>query len=394
MLRPYPGLLAMFPLLAACTESNGDGAGGATSASGATTTTERAATATQATSAAPAASTSQAGQSTGTGIPAGRVAAFVAQGHKGRTTISCDGGRTWVGNHSDDDALRCFEGNDCDHDPGAGRGLAYGAGLWVATFGWGAPGTVKVSSDGVTWETVLSDTGTYADIAFGNDVFVANAGKPDVSADGRTWTPAEGDLGLSINTRAIGFSPVMGGRFVVTGESGENRDIVVSADAGQTWSHASDRPDECVSYVRGIASNTTTFVLASGNGFVCTSTDGGDSWSAVSVSDGLTSPPIWTGDAFMVWNRNRVFTSADGTSWDEQEVTPSSVSIGPVARGDDGTFVAANDGWMVWYEEQELYRSTDGIVWEVLDKTAFTGSHPINFIEFGYAEPSADCPLP
>src|SRR5262245_52167588 len=69
----------------------------------------------------------------------GLVPVFVAQGHVGRTTISCDDGRTWVGNRSDDDSIRCFSGVDCDHHPGAAHGVVFGHGWFFATFGWGQP---------------------------------------------------------------------------------------------------------------------------------------------------------------------------------------------------------------------------------------------------------------
>jgi hypothetical protein len=66
--------------------------------------------------------------------------------------------------------------------------------------------------------------------------------------------------------------------------------------------------------------------------------------------------------------------------------------IGPVARRDAGTFVAVNDGRQQWYEKQSFYRSTDGVTWDALEPGAFVGSHPMTFISFGMAEPSAMCP--
>lgn len=64
------------------------------------------------------------GGSTETGEPTpDGVPMFVAQGHAGRTTISCDDGLSWVAHQSDDDTLDCFDPYDCDHDAGAGRGI-------------------------------------------------------------------------------------------------------------------------------------------------------------------------------------------------------------------------------------------------------------------------------
>ena len=74
--------------------------------------------------------------------PAGTVPMFVAQGQAGRTIISCDDGRTWVADRSDEAWGYCSD-HDCDHGPGAGHGIT-----------WGAPGALKRSRDGVTWESL------------------------------------------------------------------------------------------------------------------------------------------------------------------------------------------------------------------------------------------------
>ena len=94
---------------------------------------------------------------------------FVAQGLMGRLTVSCDDGHTWIANQSWDlagDALVCGSTEpvdcyadsstcsylgwngcvtgtcDCLHHPGFSKGVAYGNGHFVATFGWGHPGSV------------------------------------------------------------------------------------------------------------------------------------------------------------------------------------------------------------------------------------------------------------
>jgi hypothetical protein len=70
------------------------------------------------------------------------VPVFVAQGHQGRITRSCDDGQTFPFDHSNDDEFRCFidAEHDCDHSELAGRGLAFGQGSFVAAWGWGHPG--------------------------------------------------------------------------------------------------------------------------------------------------------------------------------------------------------------------------------------------------------------
>ena len=95
-----------------------------------------------------------------------RVPVFVAQGHMGRTTVSCDLGRSWTADRSNADGPVCAS-MDCDHDPGAGRGVVYGDDWFFATFGWGPAGQVFRSRDGIDWTAVSEDT-TYAGLAIGN----------------------------------------------------------------------------------------------------------------------------------------------------------------------------------------------------------------------------------
>ncbi len=331
------------------------------------------------------------GGSGGGGAPEGLVPVVIAQGHMGRTAISCDGGETFVADQSQDDAYRCWSSpdTDCDHNPYAGRGLAYGNGVWVATFGWGAPGTLRRSTNGVDWEVVQADTPTYADVAFGKGVFVANGSPTRLSTDGLTWTDG-GSLDLSINTRAIAYVPHGEGVFIVTGESGDQRDIVLSED-GVEWRHASVRPAECGQYVRNLQYGGGVVALFSGAGHVCTSSDGGDTWELHLVNDFLTSHGVWTGSEFFVWAGSTLFRSSDGAAWTSQAGSPAGVSLdGPVALTAGGVFVAVDQTWDGYYEEQGFVHSADGVSWQTASE--FAGGHPIGFLDFGYAAPSAACP--
>lgn len=324
--------------------------------------------------------------------PVEQVEVFLAQGHYGRTTISCDDGKTWVQDRSADDAARCFvDGLDCDHDALAARGIAWGDGAIVLTWGWGKPGTLVRSDDAAEFVPVLADTPTFADVAFGNGRFVANNSQTRISDDGGlTWQDG-GPLGIGINTRAIEFVPQGGGVFIVTGESGEQRAIVRSPD-GVTWTPASQRPPECGAAVTGVAHGDGVTVIASGKGFVCRSTDAGDTWTQVPVGPRFTSPPLWTGAEFFVYDGNVLHRSATGEAWASVPLAPASTSIGRVARSPGGTFVAVNDGWQTWYEKQRFFRSTDGVTWDPLPVDAYAGSHPIYFMAHGTVPAGLGCP--
>jgi hypothetical protein len=323
------------------------------------------------------------------------VGVFVAQGHEGRITRSCDDGRTFPYNHSQDDAYRCFidDEHDCDHSEFAGRGLAFGAGSFVATWGWGHPGKLQRSTDGKTFTDVMTETPTFADVAFGNGTFVACGNPTPISSDGTSWEMG-GELTFSFNYRGIEFVPAGGGTFIVTGESDEQRAISYSHD-GKTWLEPSQRPDTCGQDLRGIAGSDAVIIIASGRGHVCRSLDGGDTWSQKQVTERFTSQPVWTGSEFWVYSGNQRFKSPDGDEWSSQPITPNDIQIGNLARSPAGTLVAANDGWEVWYDEQRMFRSTDGVTFTVLEpEIAITGSHPINFVSFGYLPASADCVAP
>lgn len=328
-------------------------------------------------------------ETTGEPIPPGFVPAFVAQGHMGRTTISCDEGRTWIADQSLDDGVRCFEGIDCDHHEGAGTGITFGDGVIVATWGWGTEGRVQTSEDGVEWTDVLTGP-TFAGTAYGNGVFVAGARSPwRGSASGEGWVDL-GDSGLTEWTpRGTGFVPYEGGLFVIGGGGGGTSDLVLSASDGDDWWHPEAFPAQCGDSIRGITYGAGAIVIArggDGTADLCVSSDGGQHFDAIDLAEAPSGPPLWSGDELVVFSSSTRFTSLDGSQWSGQPITPG-VSLGSVARSSQGTYVAQRDGWLVWYEQQELYRSEDGLSWETLAPGTFAGSHPIRHIRAGYLRP-------
>lgn len=356
--------------------------------------------------------------STGPGVRAAPV--FFAAGDVGRTTFSCDGGQSWTGNRSydlDGDPLVCGEVQpvvcyddasgcqlldgetceqqasscDCDHHPGAVQGIAHGDGWWVASWGWGPPGSVRRSQDGMTWETVIEGT-TFGGLAYGNGTFLAGDRQPLVSSDGgETWTeaaPADFQAGNGetiYNLRQLAFAQATGGHFVAIATSGDNLDIMLSSDEGASWWRPEQRPEACLQNNQGILSSPDTIVLLGADGDVCTSTDGGQSWSIAAEFAG-GGPGVWDGTRFRTWTGGMAYASEDGLSWTAEPMLPD-LSLGTVAV-DPATeiMVAVRGGWQNWYERQEFYRSEDGVNWTVLDGGAFEGSHRIRHIAFAQAE--------
>ncbi|MEZ4439763.1 MAG: hypothetical protein R3B72_11780 [Polyangiaceae bacterium] len=385
----WAGSLALI-VAAGCTgEPGGSGGGGTESGSG-TGTASGSGTGAGTGSGTTAGTTTGTGTNTGTGVgqPTG-LPMFVAQGHFARTTLSCDDGDTWVANQSSDDTARCWSNNnqpDCDHAPDSARGIAYGEGWFVATFGWGPPGQIRRSRNGVDWEPVTSDT-TFAGVAYGDGVFLAGANVPRRSTDGAaTWT----ELGYVVdqNVRRTAYVAEGGGLFVMATDG----PLLLTSDAGDNWWEPSQLPAGCgqnIMFSGGIVSGNGVIVVLGGDGLACRSTDGGQTFTSTTVASNIGSDLIFTGSEFMAWSYGERHTSSDGASW---TTTPSdAIDVGPVARSDDGTLVAVNGGWQVWYEQQRFFKSSDGLTWTALDGAAYVGSHPIFDVVFGYGEGSSAC---
>jgi len=321
--------------------------------------------------------------------PAGTVPMFVAQGQAGRTIISCDDGRTWVADRSDEAWGYCSD-HDCDHGPGAGHGITWGDGWFFASFGWGAPGALKRSRDGVTWQSVIDGT-QFGGVVFGDGRLVAADRQGRYSDDlGDTWRDfARVELdGWTV--RSAGFVPYGGGRFIMYADN----ELVVSTD-GSTWTKPSSIPAACKAggYQGRILYGNGTIVMTPNDAPVCYSTDGGETWSTSPDAGFLRSNGVWTGSEFLAWSYGTVYRSVDGRNWTSSDTVPKDIDFGVTAISDTGTIVGVSSGWQQDYDAQVFYRSEDGVHWEALPSRDYVGGHPIRVIAFGHGRPSTQCPL-
>jgi hypothetical protein len=315
---------------------------------------------------------------------------FVAQGIAGRTLISCDDGRSWVADQSDRGWKYC-DSNDCSHDSGAGKGVIWADGWFFLTFGWGAPGSIRRSRDGVTWESMLVGE-NFGGITYGNGRIVAAHKYGRYSDDlGETWPDPRIASISGKNVRAATFVPHGAGLFLIAASSSSTSEIVYSSD-GIYWSAPDSLPAACAQEIR----NSQRFVYgngiiatAGGNGVICRSTDGGRTWTSKSISNGLGGGAVWTGSEFMTWDDGTVFRSTDGDTWTEADTVPNDLDVGAVAISDSGTIAVID---REHYENQRAYRSVDGVHWEELPESAFMGGHPMRAMTFGYGQPSEHCP--
>lgn len=353
-------------------------------------------------------------------IDPGTIPIFVAQGSMGRTVISCDDGQSWVANHSwdvDGNALmcgrpqpvrcwedtcsylqdaQCIDAQCCNDTADESKGVAFGGGRFAATWGWGMAGALGASVDGVDWS--FAPGGSYGGIAYGLGRFVAASREPVWSSDGVDWQPTEpadfqnaGGADLwSVRSFAYGDYQD-GGRFVAVA-TGDGHDILVSSD-GQSWWRPSVIPPDCGTdtfFYGSILGGNDVFVIVGQPGTVCRSTDGGDTWAMASTGLAeILSHGVWTGSEFQYWGDDGTMTtSTDGLDWVNTAMT-TPMRIGPVARSDDGTYVAIDSVWS-GYEAQQFWRSTDGLDWS--PAPANLAGHPIFHIAFGHADSSATCP--
>ncbi|MEO8214390.1 MAG: hypothetical protein ABI560_14415, partial [Myxococcales bacterium] len=338
------------------------------------------------------------GGAAGAGTPTG-VAMFVAGGYRGRTTISCDDGASWVANHSDDDSV--CPNHDCGEVFNTITGVTYGDGHFFITRGWGKPGNVLRSEDGVTWTQVYSGT-QFGGVAFGNHSLVVASGWQSAwysTNAGQTLTKAQdfsGLLGSSTGTiRNVSFHPFDGGRFILVPDDGAGkRKFVVSKDLGKTYVLGTMSPDDCASRVTDVTSGGDIIVsISDETGFACRSTDGGATWTGKQISpDGLSRQMVWTGTEFLVYGGGAGYRSTDGSTWTKFTLSPAGLRFGALTRSSQSGILVASSPYGTDYGAQAFYRSADGVTWQKLAAGKFVGSHLIEHMTFGLGQHSAACP--
>jgi hypothetical protein len=371
----------------------------------------------------------------------GKISVVAAQGAMGRTTISCDDGKTWIRDRSwiteasdlvcgNSVPVRCdvtscnfknqngicetHEKCDCVHDPGVPHGIAYGNGAFVSVFGLGQPGRVLQTTDALHWKTVYDVSySTFGGVRFGSGTFVMASepvsspvppgykGVSLSSNDGVSWT-RDGDVG---GVRALAYYGYDTGRFLSLHDSGTR----YTTDKGKTWLAPTNISIDCsqgVSWGGGAVYGNGILITLSQFGTVCRSTDGGATWTIKNgVTPAIASNGIWADNQFMFWtNANDRdpaipgddgfyrYTSADGQTWQKTKMT-SKVSVGPVVRTPSGQFVTAV-GFLLGYEEQKFYTSSDGLTWtESTQSAPVENRHGIAGIAVGEVDRTPGCGL-
>ncbi len=137
----------------------------------------------------------------------------------------------------------------------------------VGGMGFGSPGYILTSSDGITWTSRTPGAGSNDDLfacAYGGGMWVAcgNGGYICSSSDGTTWTTR--NSGVTINFYSITY----GNNLFVVGA--DNGNVFTSSD-GITWTQ---RTTGSSLAMWGVCFGNGIFVCVGGNAGIYTSTDG------------------------------------------------------------------------------------------------------------------------
>ncbi len=339
--------------------------------------------------------------SSSAGIPdPGTVKVFMATGHMGRTIMSCDDGQSWIKDRSVDDTARCWVEQtnpkyvECDHTPYSAQGIDYGDGYIYADYGWGFPGSIKRSSDGVNWQIVRSG-GSGGSVAYSGGTLFSPWNGWSLSTDkGLTWATVE-----NAPDETFDFPQVhrVGTRFFITSRT---NGIARSLDQGRTWNIPAGFESNSASTVAGGNGLIVTAGFARGagpeflnKGYISRSRDGGVTFTSQKVfeAQGMewTTNLVFTGTHFVIYSAGQQWKSTDAINWTKTDMvlTGSANRLwwnGPLAYNPSTqTFVSVIGTWGWNYERQVAYRSTDGVTFTELAADKFKGGHPIRKIIIG-----------
>jgi len=313
----------------------------------------------------------------------------MATGHMARTVMSCDDGRTWIRDRSENDNARCWVSGpnyvECDHTPFSTKGIDAGDGWFFVNYGWGYSGSARRTRDGINWQTIRTGDLGGGISYFNGELFLQWYQALLSSNAGDTWRPLGSNI---LSTVAFPLSQRLGNKFIVDGRSEGQNKIVISRDQGRTWeAGAGFRAENRGNYAEGRG------VIVAASQLAARSTDDGRTWTQIAGPANIFAVKF-NGSQFLAWSMNGlVYRSSDGLSWTSTAFTIAGGGSfqGPIAYNPaTGTYVAIRNEWDQYYDKQKAYRSTDGISWVQLPAASFRGGHPIANIITGEMD-AANC---
>jgi hypothetical protein len=358
---------------------------------------------------------------------------IVAQGYMGRTTMSCDDGKTWINDRSFDKEGHeriCYDKSpvicgvtscskmaldgtcyiqkpcDCAHGSGYPKGISIAQSQILSNFGWGNPPVIMRSQDGLTWDSSFHPAGGSPNLVYGAGRYIRYDSTSLISEDGMNWRNGgfanfNGPDQVEVTTRAFEFLDYMGGRFI---GMMDGNNIRVTADRGDTWFTPKTIPPDCtygVGRTERFLTGNGIAVMITDNRKACRSADGGVTWTLHDITTQQTGMMfqhgVFSHGKFLTWglmngigeNGSR-YSSVDGITWVEAR-TNGPIWLGPVGVTLAGTLVATNGNGE--YAHQTFMRSTDdGLTWIELPLGAFEQSHAIMRYGSGMIPANNLCP--
>lgn len=308
-----------------------------------------------------------AGESTGEPVDDDGVSVFVAMGWGGRRIISCDEGRTWINDHQD-------SVEDDWHQSYSPKGLAYHDGLFAVLTGWGMPGIVRTSRDGIDWqETSLPSS--YGGIGFDGDQVVIMGGGANLFSvdDGATWTEHDSPL-PPVGRDTMSFGSVWLG-------AGDGQLYVRVGEAD--WQLVGGCPGDVggIGERGGFARGGGRLLVVGGDQTTCAIDEvSGEFLGAGSFGDPIEfeGKPAFIGGEFWAANGTTLHTSGDGVTWTARSL-PVPLSL----------FAQSTAGTIVGIHGDAFHYSDDGRTWQ--EAAAPLGNGIVRLVH-GRAIASEQCP--
>lgn len=242
----------------------------------------------------------------------------------------------------------------------------FGDGLFVLV---GQSGVMSTSPDGTTWTLRTSQFGTsfISDVAYAPQadtfIIVGAEGLCAHSTNGTTWTlqlaitsvDAVYDKGVQLMTHNI----------VAVGSGGGSSRLCTSGDGGKTWTARTSTFGASIILDVVYAPSLTLWIIVGAAGKLATSPDG-VTWTARTSGFGADTinSVAWSpalGIAVAVGDAGKIFTSTDGSTWTAAITNPFGGSdiLNQVAWATEiGTFAIAAQG-----VTNDFATSTDGTHW-------------------------------
>ena len=208
-----------------------------------------------------------------------------------------------------------------------GKGIAYGAGLFVAVGAGNTTFTVITSSDGVNWTSRSAVAGSYQSVCWTGTSFIAvGSNVAMTSPDGITWT--------SRTCPAMAWNKVNhnGSGTILAAAYNNLTAIMKSTDDGASWAQIAT-PDNGAGF-GAVAYGPGKWLAMGEAGTVraMTSIDNGDTWTLAgdaTVNAGGWRDIVWSGVAYAVvgisgTDRFMYSTTGNASTW-----IPVTTPIGP-----------------------------------------------------------------